>query len=84
MTGEHRLKSWPEFFRAVRTGDKTFEVRKNDRAFAVGDLLILAEWDPEARAFTGRTQSVRVTYLSELGAIGCPGFVGLSVSRLEA
>jgi len=26
---EHELKTWPEFFRAIESGHKTFEVRKN-------------------------------------------------------
>ncbi len=80
----HRLKSWPEFFRAVASGAKTFEVRHNDRAYAVGDVLRLGEWDPSIPSFTGREIDVRVTYLSDLGAIGVPGFVGMSVELVEA
>ena len=49
---EHRLKIMPEFFRAVTDGRKTFELRKDDRGFSVGDHLVLAEWDGED--FTGR------------------------------
>ena len=33
----HELKCWPEYFEAVISGAKTFEVRKNDRDFAVRD-----------------------------------------------
>ncbi len=40
----HELKTWPESFRAVRAGAKTHEVRKNDRDFRVGDVLVLWEW----------------------------------------
>lgn len=49
MTKEHELKCWPQFFRALQTGDKNFEVRRNDRKFAVGDVLILREWEPHDR-----------------------------------
>lgn len=42
----HELKTWPEFFDAVKRGDKTFEVRRNDRGFQVGDTLRLVRWQP--------------------------------------
>ena len=40
----HELKILPEYFDAVATHKKTFEIRKNDRNFHVGDKLILKEW----------------------------------------
>ena len=43
----HELKTWPQYFAAVRSGKKRFEIRRNDREFAVGDVLVLREFDPE-------------------------------------
>ncbi|MCX7610250.1 MAG: DUF3850 domain-containing protein [Ignavibacterium sp.] len=37
----HKLKIYPEFFKEVCSGKKTFEIRKNDRGFQVGDILLL-------------------------------------------
>lgn len=42
----HNLKTWPEYFRAVRNREKTFELRFNDRDFKVGDVLLLQEFNP--------------------------------------
>lgn len=43
----HELKSLPEFFEPLATGVKTFEIRRNDRGFKVGDQLIVQEWRPD-------------------------------------
>lgn len=40
----HELKSWSEYFQKTKSGEKTFELRKNDRDFKVGDILCLKEW----------------------------------------
>lgn len=42
----HTLKVVAPYFDALLDGSKTFEVRKNDRAFQKGDVLILWEFDP--------------------------------------
>lgn len=48
----HDLKILPEYFEAVTSGMKTFELRKDDRGFATGDHVVLWEWDGE---YTGRS-----------------------------
>jgi hypothetical protein len=50
----HDLKIWPAYFEPVQSGRKPFEVRKNDRGFATGDVLNLREWDPATNDYTGR------------------------------
>lgn len=42
----HTLKILPDFWCAVRCGDKTFEVRVNDRGFQKGDRLRLELYEP--------------------------------------
>lgn len=78
----HDLKTWPQFYRAVIDGRKTFEVRKNDRGFAEGDTLVLREWKPDTKNYTGLGVCVRVNYLVELPCM--PGFVGMSIEKPPA
>lgn len=42
---EHELKLNQRYFDAVKNGIKTFEVRRNDRDFRMGDTLKLFEAD---------------------------------------
>lgn len=61
---EHVLKSWPEHFADVASGEKRAEVRKNDRGYEKGDILVLQEYSPEGHAYTGRSLRVRVTHVT--------------------
>lgn len=43
----HDLKIWPGYFSQVLSGNKTFEIRRDDgRNFEEGDILVLREWRP--------------------------------------
>lgn len=81
----HTLKCWPEPFQAILDGHKQFEYRLDDRGFAVGDILILQEWDPHKRYYAGppyRQLKVRVTYILR-GQFGVPPtHVVMSISPL--
>lgn len=64
----HRLKTHAPYFTDVVTERKNFEVRKNDRDFEVGDILVLEEWFP--CFYTGSFAVRRVTYILPGGAFG--------------
>lgn len=65
MTIKYRLKSWPEFFDKIIEGRKTHDIRRcDDRHFEVGDLLVLQEFDNQAKIYTGREVEVEVTYIT--------------------
>jgi len=63
MATTHDLKCWPQHFAAVRRGEKTFEIRRNDRAFAVGDQILLREFSPADTTYTGQTETRLITFL---------------------
>lgn len=62
----HNLKSFPQYFAATIRGLKRHELRANPDTgpFAVGDILILNEYDPATSHFTGETCEMEVTYIS--------------------
>jgi hypothetical protein len=65
MITVHKLKTWPAYFYAVTAGTKTFEIRKNDRDFKVGDVLILQCYDPETGTYNGQEVARTVTYVTD-------------------
>lgn len=75
----HELKILPEYFKGVLSGEKTFEVRKNDRPFAKGDLLALNEYDPATKGYTGASCLVYVDYMLDDGEYCKSGYVVMSI-----
>lgn len=57
----HDIKIGKEFFEDVKNNVKTFELRKNDRNYKVGEILELHEY--EAGEETGRTCRKLITYM---------------------
>lgn len=62
----HELKIFPEYFNSVVSGEKTFEIRRNDRNFLVGDYIALNEFTKET-GYTGRSALYKITYVSGHG-----------------
>ncbi len=79
-TQTHRLKTYPGQFRAVKRGDKQFEIRHDDRGFAEGHRLLLQEWDSAEDEYTGDELMVLVTYVSRGPDFDLPrGMVVMSI-----
>jgi hypothetical protein len=57
-------KAWPAWFEAVRTRRKKYDFRLGDLRARVGDVLVLREWDPRTKAYTGRKLRRTITYVS--------------------
>ena len=61
----HCLKTWPEYYRPLKAGVKPFEVRKMDRPFAVGDIILAQNFvrGDVIWGYTGEECAVRISYI---------------------
>jgi hypothetical protein len=62
---KHEIKIWPVHFERVLDGTKTFEIRNNDRAYQMGDTVVLKEWIESDRlgmppAYSGREKHFKI------------------------
>jgi len=57
-----KKKTWPEYFELVKSGRKRFDLRMADFDIKEGDILILEEWDPKTKKYTGRKVEKKVGY----------------------
>ena len=85
---EHELKTDPLPWEDIAAGRKTFEVRRDDRGYEVGDVLFLAKTrytaaemaEGKPLEYTGAWQRVGVQHLLRGPAYGIPdGFVVMSI-----
>ncbi len=97
MQSIHELKTVNRYWDAVAAGSKTFEVRRNDRAFQTGDIIVLTRttengnYDTRLQdrspggSFEKSQISFRITYLLQGGQFGIePGFCVLGLGRVDA
>ena len=69
----HVVREWPEFFAELLAG-RRFEVRRDDRAYAVGDHLRIREWNPRSKTYSGRELLARVGWIARAGERQLSGF----------
>ena len=58
-----KKKIWPEWFELVKSGKKKFELRLADFEIKEGDVLMLEEWNPKTKMYTGRKIKKKVNYI---------------------
>lgn len=60
----HRIKSWPKFFQPLSNGQRTHELRRNDREYKVGDVLELREFLYNEKVYSGRVIQMAITSIT--------------------
>jgi ASC-1-like (ASCH) protein len=82
MSKTHELKIYPKYFEAILDGKKTFEIRKNNRNFHVGDSIVLREFDNIK--YSGREIHATIKYMLDDTFIGLEeGYVAFSFGILK-
>lgn len=88
---EHKVKCWPDYYEAIKRGDKNFDVRRDDRGYQRGDTLLLQKYgsghgyytDPVRGRFSYDEIRREITYVLTGGQFGIePGYVVLSLKEL--
>lgn len=62
-----KKKIWPKHFELMKSGKKKFELRLADFDIKEGDILLLEEWNPETKQYTGRKIEKTVNYVFKFG-----------------
>jgi hypothetical protein len=78
----HHLKTVQPYYAASEIGEKTFELRKDDRNYAIGDILHLCEWDGNQE--TWRSHYKQVTYILRDAPYVPNGYACLAVLPVTA
>ncbi len=60
---EIKKKTWPELFKKVKSGQKKFDLRVADFNIKKGDILVLEEWNPKLKKYTGQKIKKKVNYV---------------------
>jgi len=58
-----KKKTWPKLFELVSSGKKKLDLRIADFDIREGDTLVLEEWNPETKQYTGRKIEKTVDYV---------------------
>ena len=74
----HALKIRCDYFDSVLSGEKTFEIRENDRDYRVGNMLALNEINGHGE-YTGRSALVYIRYIFQDSEYLKENYVAISI-----
>lgn len=81
---DHELRIDPEYYERVQDGSKTFEIRRNDRDYREGQVVMLREWRRDGiepgKRYSGREHVARIGYIADYKQQ--PGYVVFSLSSI--
>lgn len=87
----HELKCLPPYYDAIERGEKTFDVRRDDRGFQKGDIVVLQRTDENRKGsveydYDGNVRHKlrrKITYILTGGQLGIEaGYVVLGLKKV--
>ncbi|MEX0920773.1 MAG: DUF3850 domain-containing protein [Candidatus Pacearchaeota archaeon] len=66
---EVEKKTWPEMFEKILLGEKKHEIRLDDFEIKKGDFIVLKEWDPDKKEYTGREVRKKVGFVTKINRL---------------
>lgn len=85
MPKKHIIKCLDVYYREVIRGNKTFEVRKNDRNYNSGDIVVMCEVRKHKDGMThltGRFSNYEIPHVLKDYPAVQPGFVVFSIKPI--
>lgn len=58
-----RKKTWTDAFEKILSGEKTFDARLANFDCKPEDILVLEEYDPKLKKYTGRKIEKKITFI---------------------
>lgn len=82
---KHELKIIQKNFVPMASGLKNFYLKRVDKSYKPGDLLVMREWSDIMCNYSGRTLTYLITYIYEgCGQYGlAPGYCVLGLRRVK-
>ena len=63
---EIHKKTWPDMFEKILQGKKNAEIRLADFSASSGDILVLEEYNPEGKKYTGRSIKKKIKNINKI------------------
>jgi hypothetical protein len=83
MTYRHKLKTVAEAYDAIEARKKRFEVRKNDRMFQTGDIVVLQRLDLRGIS-QPKEMTFRIGWILQGGQFGIePGYCVFQLEEMD-
>lgn len=80
-TRVHEVKAYPDNFHLMSIGQKPFDVRRDDRLYERGDIIVFKEYDPHTGTYSG-AMIKRLVTCKQIWEGLSPGYCALGLAEV--